>query len=105
MHQHAAGVGTVALRTDQALDIHKLKMWIQFLSTRRTHEILRIKGILRCTGFARAVVVQGVYQWLELGPSEDDPPHESVLVLIGRGLDQDELERGWASALGGSRKV
>jgi G3E family GTPase len=96
-HVHG-GVGTVTLRSDAALDVHRLKMWLQFLATRKTHEVLRLKGILRCGGLDHAVVVQGVHQWLELGPTEGPPPAESVLVLIGRDLDRAELERGWRAA-------
>lgn len=34
-------------------------------------------------------------QWLEIGPVEAPPPEESVIVLIGRDLDQEELQRAW----------
>ena len=37
------------------------------------------------------------YQWLELGPGVGEPPAESVLVLIGRDLDEEELRRGFAA--------
>ena len=42
------------------------------------------------------MIVQGVYQWLELRRGTDQAPVESVLVLIGRHLDADELRREWA---------
>ena len=94
---HHESVGTIALRTDEVLDLHRLKMWLQFLAKDRSHEILRLKGIFHCLGFENAVVVQGVYQWLELGPLEAPPPDESVLVIIGRNLDMEQLERGWTA--------
>jgi hypothetical protein len=53
---------------------------------------------VRCADSARAIVVQGVYQWIELAPVDAAPPEESVLVVIGRGLDGEELKRGWAAA-------
>jgi G3E family GTPase len=96
-HAHASGVSTLALRSDDALDLHKLKMWLRFLTGRQGTEILRLKGILRCQNQAAPVVVQAVYQWLEIGPGEGEPPQESNLVLIGRGFDPDEFERGWAA--------
>lgn len=94
---HTSGVGAVTLTSTQPLDLHRLKMWLQFLATRRTHEIMRLKGILSCSGRPESVVVQGVYQWLELGPGAEPPPATSTLVLIGRDLDAAELERGWRS--------
>ena len=92
---HTHGIGTVVLRATAALDLHRLKIWIQFLASRRTHELYRVKGLLACRDHPRSVLVQGTYQWLELGPGPEDVPAESVLVLIGRGLDEAEIQRGW----------
>ena len=83
------------LRAGAPLDLHRLKMWIQFLAARRTHELYRVKGLVACRDHPRAVLVQGMYQWLELGPGPEEVPAESVLVLIGRGLDEAEIQRGW----------
>ena len=94
-HRHTEGAGSVVLRTEHPLDLHKLKMWLGFLAQERSHELWRMKGLLRCSGHPQAVIVQAVYQMLELGPSEDPAPAESTLVLIGRGLDVETLERGW----------
>jgi G3E family GTPase len=99
---HLERVGTVALRTSALIDIHRLKMWLQFIAKDRSHELLRLKGIFNCEGFDRAVVVQGVYQWLELGPGEGTPPAESILVIIGRDLNVDQIERGWAAVSSGN---
>ncbi len=100
---HTTGAGTVVLRSESPLDLHTLKIWLQFLATRRTHEIWRMKGVLNCTDRTEAVVLQAVYQWLEIGPGEEDPPDTSVLVLIGRDLDGEELQRGWAAVTGAPR--
>ena len=97
---HSAGAGTVVLRTHRALRLDRLKMWLQFLANRRSGELWRVKGIVRCDDLPHAVVAQGVHQFLELGPGRDPAPEESVLVLIGRDLDADELERGWAAVSG-----
>ena len=100
VHGHSEGAGTVVLQHTGELDLHRLKMWLQFLANRRTHELWRLKGILACQGEARPVVVQGVYQWLEIGPGEGEPPERSSLVLIGRDLDEEELRRGWSNVVG-----
>ncbi len=92
---HAHEAGTIVLRCDAPLELPRLKMWLQFLASHRSQEIWRLKGILRCRESAHAVVAQGVYQFLELGPSDEPAPAESVLVLIGRGFDAQEIERGW----------
>jgi G3E family GTPase len=97
-HGHDSEVSSVALRTSEPLDLARLKIWLQFLASRRGQDLYRIKGILRCEGRAERVVVQGMYEWLELGPGEGPAPEDSALVLIGRGLDRAELERGWAAA-------
>ncbi len=94
-HGHGHGIDSVSLVHVGAVDIHRLKMWLHFLASRKTHELIRLKGIFRCPGRPVAVVAQGVYQTLELGPSELPPPDASSLVLIGRNLDVEELTRGW----------
>lgn len=94
-HQHTHGATTVVLRSERLLDLARLKMWLQFLASKRDHELWRVKGLLACENHEQAVVVQGVYQFLELGPADEGAPQESLLVLIGRGLDEAELQRGW----------
>jgi G3E family GTPase len=78
------------------VDLHRLKIWLQHISSRRTHQLLRLKGVLCCVGQRAPVVVQGIYQWLELGPAELSMPSCSRLVIIGKNLDVPELKRGWA---------
>jgi len=98
-HVHGAEAVAVVLRSARPLDLHRLKMWLQFVAARREHELWRAKGVLAVAGRPEAVLVQAVHQWLELGPGEGPPPAESVLVLIGSGLDAAELERGWNATL------
>lgn len=92
---HTHGVGTVVLKDGAPRDFHRLKLWLQFLASRRTHELYRVKGLIACRDHPRSVLVQGTYQVLELGPGPEELPAESVLVLIGRGLDAEEIRRGW----------
>jgi G3E family GTPase len=92
---HTCGVRTLTLRMDAPLDLNRLKLWLLFIVKRRSHELMRFKGILRCQNQAAAVIVQGVYQWVELRQGQEAAPEESVLVLIGRNLDAEELQREW----------
>ncbi len=98
---HASGVGSMTLRSGVPMDGEALRLWLEFLSRRRGHELLRAKGVLRLAGKSEPYALQGLYQWLELAPLESRAPEseheESVLVLIGRDLDQAELERGWSA--------
>ena len=93
---HTCGVSTITLRLEAPLDLNRLKLWLLFIVKRRSHELMRFKGILRCQNQAAAVIVQGVYQWVELRQGHEAAPAESVLVLIGRNLDAAELQREWA---------
>ena len=97
-HQHSDGIVTVSLSADEALDLHALKIWLQFLASRRAQELLRIKGVFRVSGLDHAVAVHGIHEWLEFGPLPRPAPETSTVVLIGDGLDPDELRRGWDAA-------
>jgi G3E family GTPase len=98
-HLHTQGVGTLALRADAPMDLHRLTGWLLDLAKRRSHELMRLKGILRCQSHDQAVVIQGVYQWLEVRLEAGEPPVASVLVLIGRYLDKEEIRREWANCI------
>lgn len=98
-HNHTQGVGTVALRAAAPMDLDRLKMWLPNLSWRTSHDLMRLKGIINCQSYQQAVVIQGVYQWLELRLSASEPPAESALVLIGRHLDTEALSREWADCI------
>lgn len=97
---HTPGLGSVSLTSEDPVDPAALRLWLEFLAKRRTGELMRCKGILRAKG-GGVLLVQGVYQWLEISvepivsladPMGDGP---SRLVLIGRDLDAEEIERGW----------
>jgi G3E family GTPase len=98
-HLHTQGVGTVALRAEAPMDLQRLTQWLLAVSTRQGHELMRLKGILHCQSQPQAVVIQGVYQWLEVRRQAGEPPAVSALVLIGRHLDADELRRSWAECI------
>ena len=98
---HTAGVGTLSLTSDAPIDREAFTMWLQFLGKREGVDLMRSKGFLH---FARggAHLVQGVYQWTELTPI-DEVLERSTLVLIGRGLDVEEIQRGWRAVQVGLR--
>ncbi len=96
---HSEGRGAVVLEAG-AVDLPRLKLFLQFVASRKTWEIWRMKGILRATGQERPVVVHAVYQWLELGPGPGALPLRSTLVILGKDLDEPEIRRAWAAILG-----
>jgi G3E family GTPase len=98
-HLHTQGVGTLTLRAEVPMDLQRLTRWLLSISKRRSHELMRLKGILHCQAHAQAVVIQGVYQWLEVRQEAGELPAASVLVLIGRHLDAEELRRAWAECI------
>jgi len=98
-HRHTQGVGTLALLAEASMDLPRLTRWLLRLSTRRSHDLMRLKGILKCQSHDQAVVIQGVYQWLEVRQEAGEPPATSALVLIGRYLDEEELSREWADCI------
>jgi G3E family GTPase len=81
------------------MDLVRLTRWLLSVSTHKGHELMRLKGILNCQAHEQAVVIQGVYQWLEVRQGAGEPPAISALVLIGRHLDADEIRRAWADCL------
>jgi len=87
------------LRAEAPMDLPRLTRWLLSVSTCRSHELMRLKGILHCQSHAQAVVIQGVYQWLEVRREAGEPPAASALVLIGRHLDAEELRRAWAECI------
>src|SRR5262249_37220346 len=88
-HLHTQGVGTLALRAEAPMNLPRLTRWLRSLSTRRNYDLMRLKGILHCQAHDQAVVIQGVYQWLEVRQAAGAPPATSALVLIGRHLDAE----------------
>src|SRR5690606_19047601 len=83
-HLHTQGVSTLALRAETPIDLQRLTRWLRSVFTSRSHELMRLKGILHCQSHDQAVVVQGVYQWLEVRQGAGELPVSSALVLIGR---------------------
>ena len=104
---HTKGLRSVSLVASGPMDADALVIWLEFLAKRRSHELMRAKGVIRTSsagGRVRGLVIQGVYRWLELTEASGAPPEQSRLVLIGRDLDEAELRRGWA-ALAACRSV
>lgn len=101
-HQHDTTVTSVGIDLPGDLDEERLSVWLGNLLRDKGVDIFRSKGILSVAGEPRQYVFQGVHMLLDgdLGrPWRDDEPRTNRLVFIGRNLDRDELETGFAACL------
>lgn len=85
------GVTTVSL-AGGALDLNAAREWVAAVAA--TPGVLRVKGLLAGPGAQGALAVQAVRGNLDLRPA--DPRSESLLVVIGEGLEDASLREGWA---------
>lgn len=98
---HTQGVTALCLSSSTPLDREALDMWLRFLAARPEPRLLRVKGMVMVADGA-CLSVQGAGEWYGseevAGESSGLGFGESRLVLIGIGLDEAELRRGWAQA-------
>lgn len=84
------------------LDPEKILRWIGEITQAEGPNILRLKGILAFRDEPKRYVVQGVHMIVEGDLQRDwraNEPRESRLVFIGRKLDREKLEKGFAACL------
>lgn len=92
-------IRAVCLVHDGELDEARFGDWVESVLAGIEARLLRIKGILAVRGVDARVVVQGVSEAFEvgLGPEWNEEERTSRLVIIGLGLDEEELRAGFAS--------
>ena len=99
---HDHGIASVSLVSRAPMDQAKVGAWITGLVEAQGKDILRLKGILDCAGEPRRVVVQSVHMQLEgdlQRPWRANEARSSRLVLIGRQLDRDALQRAFEACV------
>ena len=97
-HLAEAGIGSVALSSDEPMDVERLENWLRDLLKVRGNEILRTKGIIWADGSDRKLVLQAVQMLIEgdfTAPWDEADTRTSRLVFIGRNLDARALELGF----------
>lgn len=98
-HDHVAanGIASLSIEIDTALDAGALETWLERMLMLRGADILRMKAILHVAGEARRVIAQSVHMAYEgdYGAPWGDTTPRSRIVLIGRGLDPQELRAGF----------
>ncbi|MBO0663882.1 GTP-binding protein [Jiella sp. MQZ9-1] len=96
---HDVTVTSISLKGGP-LEPKKFFPWIQALTQEQGPNILRLKGIIAFNDDPDRYVVQGVHMIIEgdhQRPWREDEARVSRLVFIGRQLDHEELEAGFAA--------
>jgi G3E family GTPase len=99
-HRHDDEIASVSLSAARPMDHDALIRWLEDLVAARGRDILRLKGIIDLQGQAKRFVVQGVHMLLEADfqrPWQEGEVRDSRLVLIGRNLDANGLQAGFAA--------
>jgi G3E family GTPase len=97
-HEHAAGIGCVAIRSAGGTDDAKVNRWLNTLVATQGRDLLRFKGILHIAGQNRRFVFHGVHMTLDGRPGRPWKPADERLneiVFIGRNLDAMALRAGF----------
>ncbi|MFI9362733.1 CobW family GTP-binding protein [Kitasatospora sp. NPDC053057] len=103
-HQHDTTVTSVGIDLPGEVDEDRLNSWLGQLLRTQGADIFRSKGILAIAGSERQYVFQGVHMLLEGDNGRewrDGETRRNRLVFIGRNLDRDALNKGFASCLAG----
>ncbi|HKT75040.1 MAG TPA: GTP-binding protein [Steroidobacteraceae bacterium] len=100
-HHHDEEIGSIGIVDPRPLDPQKLNEWLSYLLQSRGQDIFRMKGVLNIRGEDRRYVFHGVHMMFD-GKMErpwGTGARANTLVFIGRNLDRQELEAGFASCV------
>jgi G3E family GTPase len=100
-HHHDEAISSVGLVEERPVDARKLNDWLSYLLQSRGKDIFRMKGVLSVRGEERRYVFHGVHMMFDgrLERPWAGAARRSSLIFIGRNLDRQELEAGFASCL------
>ena len=98
-HHHDDRIASVGISAAAELHPDKVNDWLSYLLKSRGADIFRMKGVLSLRGEPRRYVFHGVHMVFDgqLERPWGDAPRHNSLVFIGRSLDRQELEAGFAS--------
>jgi hypothetical protein len=98
-HHHDDRISSVGISEAGELNADKVNDWLSYLLKTRGADIFRMKGVLSLKGEARRYVFHGVHMMFDgqLEQPWGDRSRHNSLVFIGRALDRQELEAGFAS--------
>jgi len=96
-------IATLVLSSAQPLEMARVSAFMEGLLARFGNSLLRYKGVLAIAGEERRLVFQGVLRLYGFDWDAEwaaDEARESVLVLIGDDLPEEEIRTGFAELLG-----
>ncbi|TXH05413.1 MAG: GTP-binding protein, partial [Candidatus Moraniibacteriota bacterium] len=98
---HLDGINSVVLRSTKPIEIDALYQWLGEVIEKCGPDLLRYKGIVYSTEWEeKRGVLQGVHTLYTVQPDRDwrpGEPRETKLVFIGRNLDEEWINEGFAS--------
>jgi G3E family GTPase len=99
-HEHDDSITSFAMESLRAIDADRFSRWATQLTLQPDQDILRMKGVLDFHGEARQFYFHSVHMLTEAKPGKrwaSDALRVSRLVVIGRNLDIDALQKGFLS--------
>jgi G3E family GTPase len=98
-HHHDEDITSVGIVSPGDVDEKKLGAWLGELLRTEGQNIFRMKGILAVKGRNERYVFQGVHMLMDGRPDRPwgSEPRENRLIFIGRDLDRQKLNEGFAS--------
>lgn len=96
-HLHHNQVSSFSIHEKRPLDENKVSQWLNGLVYIYGQELYRYKGILNVQDSPQQIIFQGVNMTfdLNLGRSWKDVPRESVLVFIGKDLNELDIRNSF----------
>lgn len=98
----ADNISSVVLRHDLPMDLARVGQFVEGLIEQYGHDLLRYKGILAIADEPRRLIFQGVHKVVGYDYGREwqaDESANSVMVLIGRGLDEATLSAQLAACV------
>jgi len=94
-HHHDEAIQPVVVEFEGDVDVVKLDLWLGELSRQNDCSLLRMKGMLAVPGDPRRFVFNGVRDIVDVRPGRawDEDARFCRIVMIGRNLNSDELQR------------
>ena len=95
-HHDHGDVSAICIEEEHPLDYHRLMELMVELTQEYGDDLYRVKGLCRFVGNDRPVILQGVQQVFSPPTHAESWPGgkaQTRLVLIGRGLKGDDIER------------
>ncbi|MDQ3034952.1 MAG: GTP-binding protein [Myxococcota bacterium] len=100
---HAPAIESISLMLEGEIDDDRFADWVESQLARFEGRLLRMKGILAVAGLDERMILQGVADQVEVtfGAPWADAVRASRIVLVGFGLEREELESSFARCAAG----